>query len=153
MFGNPSLTTRITIGKLTGLIFGLVGFFMIPSFMPELPEMMRWGFLLWYMMLGAIIGVFGVYTFHPILKFSLPWWFLGPWIGGWMNFILTLFIFNNLSIAMVNLFGPKGSLMAFSPDSIMLSPFWFVFEGIIFGLIVGYLASKFGGEGAETARN
>ena len=30
MFGNPSLMTRIAIGKLIGFVFGLAGFFRKP---------------------------------------------------------------------------------------------------------------------------
>lgn len=30
------------------------------------------------------------------------------------------------------------------------SPFWFVLEGAVIGLIIGFFATRFGGEGAET---
>jgi len=30
------------------------------------------------------------------------------------------------------------------------SPFWFTSEGAILGLIIGYFATRFGGEGEET---
>ena len=30
MFGNPSLVTRIAVGKTVGLAFGLIGFLMMP---------------------------------------------------------------------------------------------------------------------------
>jgi hypothetical protein len=32
----------------------------------------------------------------------------------------------------------------------LTSPFWFVLEGAIVGLIMGYFATRFGGEGEET---
>jgi hypothetical protein len=67
MFENPSLTTRIAIGKGVGFLFGLAGFLLLPSFLPEADWLIRWGILLWYTTVGAIIGVFGVYTSHPII--------------------------------------------------------------------------------------
>jgi len=38
----------------------------------------------------------------------------------------------------------------FGPDSLLTSPFWFVAEGVVVGLIIGYFATRFGGEGVET---
>jgi uncharacterized membrane-anchored protein YhcB (DUF1043 family) len=29
------------------------------------------------------------------------------------------------------------------------SPFWFVAEGAVIGLVIGYVATRFGGEGKE----
>ena len=60
MFENPSLTTRILIGKSIGFLFGLAGFVLLPLFLPEAAWLIRWGILLWYTTVGAIIGVFGV---------------------------------------------------------------------------------------------
>jgi len=42
---------------------------------------------------------------------------------------------------MVNIFG-EGCILS--------SPFWFTAEGAIIGLIIGYLATRYGGEGRET---
>ncbi len=141
MFSNPSLMTRIAIGKIVGLIFGLIGMFSLPYFIPDVGWMLRWGVLFWYITIGAIIGVFGVFTWHPILKIPMPWWFLAPWIGGWMNFVLTLFAYDQIKIMMVTVFGESGLLQ---------SPFWAIAEGAIIGLIIGYVATRFGGEGVET---
>ena len=87
MFENQSLTTRIAIGKGIGFLFGLAGFLLLPLFLPDAGWLLRWGILLWYTTVGAIIGVFGVYTRHPILKLPLPWWFRAPIVGAWMNFV------------------------------------------------------------------
>ena len=142
MFGNPSLTTRIAIGKAIGFLIGLAGFVSFPWFMPEAGWLIRWGFLLWYTTLGAIIGMFGVFTWHPVLKLSMPWWIRDPFIGAWMNFVLTLFAYDMLTQAMEAIFGL---------DGVLSSPFWFVAEGAVVGLIIGYVATCFGGEGVETA--
>jgi hypothetical protein len=43
---------------------------------------------------------------------------------------------------MLSFFGPNGALS---------SPFWLVAEGAVVGLLIGYFATRFGGEGPETA--
>ncbi|NCF25984.1 MAG: hypothetical protein GWP69_01300 [Gammaproteobacteria bacterium] len=140
MFAYPSLTTRIIIGEVVGLVFGLAGFILLPFFYPEAGWLLRWGILLWYMTVGAIIGVFGVYTRHPILNFPMPWWFRAPILGAWMNFVLTFFAYDTMGEVLVSMFGEQG---------VMTSPFWFTAEGAIIGLVIGYVATRFGGEGKE----
>jgi hypothetical protein len=142
MIGNPSLMTRIAIGKGIGFVIGLIGMLTLPSMMPEIGTMARWGFLFWYITFGAIIGIFGVFTLHPILRLPLPWWFMSPFVGAWLNFVLTLFIYDMLAAGMLSFFGPNGALS---------SPFWLVAEGAVVGLLIGYFATRFGGEGPETA--
>lgn len=141
MFGNPSLMTRIAVGKTIGLIVGLIAFFSLPHFLPEADSMLRWGLLLWYITFGAIIGVFGVFTYHPVLKMPMPWYINAPLMGGWMNFVLVFFAHDDMTAMMLRIFGENGALS---------SPFWFAAEGAIIGLIIGYFATRFGGEGPET---
>ena len=140
MFANPSLTTRIIIGEVVGLVFGLAGFILLPFFYPEAGWLLRWGILLWYTTVGAIIGVFGVYTRHPILNLPMPWWFRAPVLGAWMNFVLTFFAYDTMGEVLIGMFGEQG---------VMTSPFWFTAEGAIIGLVIGYVATRFGGEGKE----
>jgi hypothetical protein len=143
MFKNPSLVTRIAVGKMVGLVIGLSGFILLPVFWPEAGWLIRWGILLWYTTLGAIIGVFGVFTWHPFLKFPLPWWFRAPLLGAWMNFVLTFFAYDMMAAVMVAMFGQQG---------ILTSPFWFVLEGALVGLIIEIFARRFGGEGPDTIK-
>jgi len=141
---KPSMFTRIAIGKALGLIVGLLGFVLIPMFVPDVSTMFRWAILLWYTTFGAIVGVFGVFTYHPVLQLPMPWWFRAPVIGAWLNFVLTLFIYDELKMFMTSMFGENGMLA---------SPFWFAFEGAVVGLVFGYLCTRFGGEGAATVRD
>ena len=141
MFASPSLVTRIAIGKLVGLVFGLIGFVLLPYFLPDAGWLLRWGILLWYPTVGAVIGMFGVFTWHPILRLPMPWWVRAPVVGGWMNFVLTFFAYDAMQAMMVSLFGVDGLLQ---------SPFWFTLEGAVIGLVIGYCATRFGGEGKET---
>ena len=141
---KPSMFTRIAIGKGLGLVVGLLGFVLIPMFVPDVSTMFKWAILLWYTTFGAIVGVFGVFTYHPVLHLPMPWWFRAPIIGAWLNFVLTLFIYDELKAFMTSMFGESGMLA---------SSFWFVFEGAVVGLVFGYLCTRFGGEGAATVRN
>ena len=141
MFDKPSLVTRIAIGKGIGFLIGLIGFIFLPFFLPEAGWLIRWGILLWYMTLGAIIGVFGVFTYLPVLKLPMPWWIRAPFLGAWMNFVLTFFVYDTMKDMLVTMFGAEG---------VLTSPFWFTLEGAVVGLLIGYLATRFGGEGAET---
>ncbi len=100
--------------------------------------MERFAFLLWYTTLGALIGLFGVLDWHPVFRLPMRWWFRSIFVGAWMNFVLTLFIYDRLSVMMVDLVGQDGLLQ---------SPFWFVAEGAIVGFVIGYFATRFGGEG------
>ena len=141
MFENPSLVTRIVIGKGIGFLVGLAGFILLPYFLPEAGWLLRWGILLWYTTIGAVIGMFGVFNYHPLLKLPFPWWFRAPVVGAWMNFVLVFFAHDDMAAMMVSLFGETCALS---------SPFWFAAEGAIIGFAIGYFATRFGGEGKET---
>lgn len=140
MFKNPSLVTRIAIGKSIGLIIGLSGFIILPIMVPDINPLIRWGIMLWYITVGAIIGVFGVFTWHPILKLPMPWWFRAPLIGAWMNFVLVFFAYDTMEHIIFKILG-EGAFIS--------SPFWFALEGGIIGLLIGYFATRFGGEGKQ----
>ena len=58
-----------------------------------------------------------------------------------MNFVLTFTTYGTLAAAMASLFRPEG---------ILSSPFWFVAEGAIVGLVIGFVTTRFGGEGPRT---
>jgi len=141
MFEKPSLFRRIAIGKSIGFLFGLAGLILLPFFLPEAGWQLRFGLLLWYTTLGAIIGVFGVLTRHPIMKLPLRWFFRAPLVGAWMNFVLTFFAFDVMQDMTQTIFGKTDTVS---------TVFWFTLEGAIVGFIIGYFATKFGGEGKET---
>ena len=141
MFPKPSLITRIAVGKAIVLAVGLAGLILMPYFLPDVGWLPRWGILFWYTTFGAIIGVMGVMTRHPVLNMPLPWWVRDPFVGAWLNFVLTFFAYDMLQAAMITVFGTDGWLS---------SPFWFASEGALGGLVIGYFANRFGGEGPQT---
>lgn len=144
MFKNPSIIMRITYGKTLGFIFAGVGILIFPYFYPDVGWVIQLAFVLYYIMIGAFVGLMGVLNYHPIIKMSLPWWFRGPWIGGWMNLILMMFIYDELSTMQIAAFG-AGSLLS--------SPWWFVVEGALFGLFTDFICTKYAGEGVECVTN
>ena len=141
MFENPSLVTRVAIGKGIGFVIGIATFVFLPYVLPDASGLFRWGILLWLTTVGAFIGVFGVFTWHPILKLPMPWWFRSAFIGAWMTFVLTFFAYEEMQAVMVHTFGP---------DGLLSSPFWSVIDGAVLGLVIGYFATRFGGEGKAT---
>jgi hypothetical protein len=142
VLAKPSLMTRIVVGKTAGFAIGLVGLLLLPSLAPGIGWGLRLGFLFWYTTLGAIVAVFGVFTWHPVLRVPLPWWLIGPALGAWMNFVVTLLAFPTLRSLLVTMFGANGPLG---------SPYWFIAEGAVVGLVIGFLTTRYGGEGPETA--
>ena len=139
LFGKPSLITRIAVGKAIGMLVGLAGFFTLPSLWPEADPLLRWGILFWYTTMGAIVGVFGVLDYHPVLRLPSPWWVRAPLLGAWLNFVLTFFAYNAMEKALMAITGQA------------LSPFLFVVEGAVVGLVIGGLATWLGGEGRAAA--
>lgn len=54
--------------------------------------------------------------------------------------MLTFFAYDTMQVMMLAVFGEGGLLS---------SPFWFTAEGALVGLLIGYFATRFGGEGKE----
>ncbi|WND03771.1 hypothetical protein QGN29_05200 [Temperatibacter marinus] len=139
MTKTSSLMKRIIIGKSLGFLFGLIGTLAYLMLDPTIAMRFQVGFVLWYTTLGAIVAMMGVYTYHPLLKLSLPWWFRGTLMGVWMNFLLVLF-------------APDVVTRIFTTMDIGLtSPYWLLLEGAVFGLLIDYLATRYAGEGAACA--
>ena len=132
------MITRIAIGKAIGLVVGTIGMLATPVFFPDVDFLTRIGILLWYPTMGAFVGVFGIFTRHPVLDMPMPWWVRAPLIGAWMNFVLVFFAHQTMSNVLASLTGMN------------VSPFWFVLEGGLVGGLIGYLATHYGGEGRET---
>ncbi len=137
---KPSLLTRLVVGKLTGLVIGLIAFFALPLIDADAGLALRFGFFFWYITVGALIGLVGVFDRHPLLPaFRFHWWLIGPAIGAWMNFMLTLFVHDEI----------RAMLAVFMSET--ASPYlWFSLDGAITGAIIAFFATRFGGQGPET---
>jgi hypothetical protein len=143
MFGftKPSNTLRVGYGKFLGLLFGIIAYFALTIFAPETDFTFRFGFLIWYLTLGAVIGLMGIFTSNPLFNLNISWWMRGLVTGAWFNFVLLMFIFDEISVILLNIFGAQ---------SVFSTPWWFVIEGAFIGVIIDYLLTRFAGEGSHT---
>ncbi|MEL7347261.1 MAG: hypothetical protein AAFN17_05860 [Pseudomonadota bacterium] len=123
---------------MVGLMIGLTGFLLIPLITPGAPEVARWGVLLWYPTLGAIIAMLEVLDDGGALPWHVPWWVRGALVGAWMNALCVMLGHEFMADFLAEIFGP---------DSILASPILFVPEGAVAGVIIAYLVMRFGGEG------
>ena len=143
MFGftKPSITLRVGYGKVLGLLFGVGAYFALVVFVPETDSAFRFGFLLWYLTLGAVIGLMGIFTNNPLFNFDISWWIRGTMVGAWFNIVLLLFIYDEIAAILLKIFGAQ---------SLISAPWWFVVEGAAIGFILDYLLTRFAGEGSKT---
>lgn len=140
MFGKPSLFTRIAVGKLVGFLVGVIGWFALPFFGIDDPRF-RLGVVLWYVLVGAAIGLAGVFRRTPVLHLVTPWWLRGPGIGASFNLALVLIAWDLLVAYMAD-----GRFWG------LTSPWWFLLDGAVIGFVIDGLATGFGADGPETAR-
>ncbi|MEL6978842.1 MAG: hypothetical protein AAGM38_09210 [Pseudomonadota bacterium] len=134
---SASLTWRIGVGKLIGLLIGAGAFALIGAYAPQSPEALRWGALFWFLTLGAVIGMAGLYTAHPVLRVPLPWWVRAPFIGAWMHLVLGL-------IAAAPLTALSGAA-AGAEMSAFAAILWFVAIGAVSAFVIDAGATAIGG--------
>jgi len=141
MFGlsKPSITLRIGYGKLLGLMVGIIAFFALTLLAPGTAFTLRFGFILWYLTFGAVIGLMGIFTRNPLFGMNISWWMRGLFAGAWFNFVLLIFIHDQVAVILLDLFGAQ---------SLFSSPWWLVIEGAVIGLLFDYLLTRIAGEGA-----
>jgi hypothetical protein len=131
-----SIMNRVIIGKSIGFIVGALSFFILPMIGVPLDIYFGLGLWLFYIMLGVLIAFFGVMDHHPMLKFKMPWWFRGIFMGLTMHLMLILLAFGELTFIM-----DKMHTFGFN------SPWWMLLDGVLLGLIMSYAETKLAGEG------
>jgi len=133
---NNPFMKRIVYGKTIGFIIGLLAFVFLPMFWPEVSWQMRWGMLFLYTFIGATVGVFGVFVYHPVLRMRMPAWFRGTLIGGSLMLTVVLIAYPVFE-----------ALMESATIFTGLSPYWMILDAAIAGLIIDLIATKKVGEG------
>lgn len=140
---NPSVLTRIFVGKMIGLALGVSALLFIWVADLTVPVRMQVGMLFWYVLIGAFIGFMGVITrIGVVIDLPLPWWLRGSVVAINMNVALVLFASPGLA-AVVSQMCPA------------IADFWTMLilamlEGIAVGLLIDYFATRIGGEGVST---
>lgn len=135
---SKAIAYRVGAGKALGFGVGLIAFFLLPVFVHEPSLLLRSAVLLWYPTLGALVGIFGIFAYHPVMNFPMPWWFRGMIVGAWMNFVLTLFTYEHMCTVMMGMFGEY---------HVFVSPFWMVLEGALIGMVFDFFLTAWFGEG------
>ncbi|PID69996.1 hypothetical protein CSB37_04015 [bacterium DOLZORAL124_38_8] len=135
-----SVTKRVAIGKIIGLVFAglFLAFFAYAGLEISVRNNFVWGVLLLFMLMGALTGFMGQVTKHPLFKFAQPWWFRGAVIGGFCMLILVLLAYDSFLPVM------QTSFVAWTG---LESPFWSVLDGMFIGMVMEYFETRFGGEG------
>jgi len=134
---DSKFMNRLALWKAIGFTVWLFAFFMIPIVFSNTDLILRLAVMFWYTTLWAIIWVFWVLDKYPILNLKIPYWFRWAWIWAWMNFILTLFIFNKLTLLM------QWSLFEW------YSPFWLILEWLLIWFIIDCIITKTVWEGKD----
>lgn len=142
MFELPSLSTRIAIGKMVGLLIGLCSFVMMPLVDPETGEQARWGILLWYPTMGAMIALSEQFEAEGGFFMPINWWLRGLMIGGWLNLLVALIAGDLVGGILAGIFGSASPLA---------SPYWFAAMGAFAGLAIAYVIRIICGEARSVA--
>lgn len=140
MFNIHSITGRIAIGKTIGFLVGLLIMLILPIVDIPVLSMFGLGTLLMFTMMGAVTGFMGVFDRHPMLEFKMPWWFRGGAIGLFFMLMYILLSYETFQVIM------DSSLVSWTGLS---SPFWALIDGTCIGMLMGYIETKFAGEGPK----
>lgn len=135
---GPTFLTRLAVAKMVGLVIGLIGFLLIPIVTPDAPAPARWGVLLWYPTMGAVIAMLEVLDDTRSLPWHVPWWLRGALVGAWFNFLCVMVGDEFMETFVAELFGA---------ESLLASAYLFIPEGAVAGVVIAYLVMRFGGEG------
>lgn len=128
---KSKITQRVGLWKGIWLIFWWMAFFIIPMILNNASLYLRFWVWLWYITLWALIWIFWVMDNYPYLKLKIPFWFRWIMLWWWMNFILSLFAYNELKTMTV------WTVLDW------YSPFCIIIEWMLFWLLTDYVATKY----------
>jgi hypothetical protein len=138
MFQKNSIAGRVAIGKTCGFLLGGVAFVMLPLLGAETSTLFNLGIWLLSILMGITIGLVGVFAVHPVFGFRLPFYVRGAVVGASFFLLLPLLAMSEMAglmqLEFVQWFG-------------LTSPWWVVLEGAVWGTLIGWLATMWGGEG------
>ena len=140
MFHMHSVTGRIVIGKILGLLIGILVMSTLPMFGFPLFSMFGLGTLIMFMLMGVLTAFVGLFNRHPVLNFSTPWWVRGIIIGFIFTLMYVLLSYGALVVVM------QSTLVSWIG---LTSPFWVLLDGALIGLLMSGLETKFAGEGEQ----
>lgn len=140
MFKTRSISGRIAIGKIIGALVGIAVMLFLPSFDMAIFSMFGLGTLVMFVLMGATTGFMGIFDRHPMLEFKMPWWIRGTLVGATFMLMYVLFTYETLELVM------ESTLVSWMG---LTSPFWALLDGIFIGGFMGFVETKFAGEGSK----
>ena len=140
MFKLRSVSGRILIGKIIGLVVGVIIMLLLPSFDMPIFSMFGLGTLLMFVLMGAVTGFVGIFDRHPMLEFKMSWWLRGPLVGFFFMLMYVLFTYETLDVVM------QSYLVDWTG---LTSPFWALLDGLFIGGVMGFVETKLAGEGPK----
>ena len=139
-FKLKSVTGRLVVGKTIGLVFGI--FVMAFLTIYDYPFFSYFGLsmLLLFTLMGVLVAFMGQYDRHPYFNFKLSWWMSSVIAGVLLSLMFVLSAYSEIKFVLgAQLFTELG----------FHSPFWFLVDGTIVALIMGYLQKRFCGYGEK----
>jgi len=140
MFKIQSVTGRMFIGVMTGLIIGALVITLSPIFGFPLFSMFGFGTLITFVLMGITLGLMGMFDHHPIFGFKMQWWIRGAVAGFLFTLMYILLSHDSLEVVM------QSNVVSWTGLS---SPFWALIDGVTIGLFMGYMETKFAGQGSS----
>lgn len=133
-----SVTGRVAIGKIIGLVVGLIVMLALPAFDMPIFSMFGLGTLLMFVFMGVVTGFIGLYDRHPIFSFKMPWWLSGGIVGFMFMLMYILLTYEVFEVIMSSAYVSWMGLE---------SPFWALLDGVTIGMLMGFCETKFAGKG------
>lgn len=140
MFKLHSVSGRIVIGQVIGIVMGILTIIFLPMFGFPLWSMFGLGTLVMFFLMGSMIGFIGQFDRHPVFDFKMKWWMGGALMGILFTLMYVLLSYESMQTIMQS---GAVSWMGLS------SPFWALIDGTIIGMVMAWAEAKFAGKGRE----
>ncbi len=140
MFKIHSITGRMFIGISIGAVVGVLTILFSPMFGFPVLSMFGFGTLLTFMLMGLTLGTMGMFDYHPVFGFKMRWWIRGAVAGFLFTLMYILLGYESLQILI------QSNLVSWTG---LTSPFWALIDGVMIGLFMGWMETKFAGEGSS----
>ena len=140
MFKKKSIAGRIATGKVVGFITGIVAVLLAPVFDVPMFTLFSLGIIMFFVFMGAIIGMVGQFDRHPLFNFKMSWPLVGAMVGFSMTLMLIFLGYDELELLM---------------DSVVVewtgleSPFWMLIDGTLLGMMIAWIEKKCAGSGSD----
>ncbi len=108
-------------------------FFLLSVWVADISLLERWTVVFWYTTLGGVVGISNVVVREPVTNLPLPWWFRAPLISAWLCLMVVLFAGDRVQ---------KLVCVVHVSNGVLTSPYWFVVDGIIVGIVAGVISTR-----------